>query len=204
MNRKFQRSCAALLDIVDGAVALDAAVVLAGGVEGLVHLLHHVGDFEVCRRLEGIVVAHQRERQSDDREPLAARRVIHLGQILGHLVHVEERRYRGRFLGFLVDHHGHADAAVRMAAAGELAPLGRRSMDQVGPVGEGAHKADREPVALRLANAALVFYVVGHVREGVALGKAAIVGNVFVAARKADRLEAEEADLLRDCRARTR
>ncbi len=38
--------------------------------------------------------------------------------------------------------------------------------------------------------------VVGHVREGVALRLAALVGDVFVAAGEADRLEAEEADLL--------
>ena len=42
----------ALLDVLHGAVALDAAVVLAGGVEGLVHLLQHVGDLEVGGRLE--------------------------------------------------------------------------------------------------------------------------------------------------------
>ena len=59
---------AAHLDVFDGAVALDAAVVLAGGVEGLVHLLHHVGDLEVGGRLEGIVVAQQREAEADDRE----------------------------------------------------------------------------------------------------------------------------------------
>ena len=53
---------AALLDVFHGAVALDAAVVLAGGVEGLVHLLEHVGDLEVGGRLEGIVVAQQSAR----------------------------------------------------------------------------------------------------------------------------------------------
>ena len=42
----------------------------------------------------------------------------------------------------------------------------------------------------------LLLDVVGHVREGVALGKAALVGDVLVAAGEADRLEAEEADLL--------
>ncbi len=54
---------AALLDVIHGAVALHAAVVFAGGVEGLVHFLHHVGDLEVRRRLEGIVVPHQRKPQ---------------------------------------------------------------------------------------------------------------------------------------------
>jgi len=37
---------------------------------------------------------------------------------------------------------------------------------------------------------------VGHVREGVTLGDAALVGDVLVAAGEADRLEAEKADLL--------
>ena len=55
---------AALLDVLHGAVALDAAVVLAGGVEGLVHLLHHVGDLEVGGRLERIVVAHAAKGRS--------------------------------------------------------------------------------------------------------------------------------------------
>ena len=196
MKRKFQRSCAALLDVFHGAVALDAAVVLAGGVEGLVHLLHHVGDLEVGGRLEGIVVAQQRQPEADDREPLAAGGVVDLGQILGDLVHVEEGGDRRGFLGFLVDHQRHADAAVGMAAAAELAPLGGGPVNEVGPVREGAHKADGEPVALRLADAHLILDVVGHVREGVALRDAALVGDLLVAAGKADRLEAEEADLL--------
>ena len=84
----------------------------------------------------------------------------------------------------------HADAAVGMASAGELAPLGGGPVNQVGPVREGAHEADGEPVALGLAEAALVLDVVGHVREGVALGQAALVGDVLVAAGEADRLEA--------------
>ena len=184
------------MNVFHGAVALDAAVVFAGGVEGLVHLLEHVGDLEVGGRLEGIVVAQEREAEADDRKPLAAGGVVDLGQILGHLAHVEEGGDGSGFLGFLVDHHGHADAAVGMASAGELAPLGAGPVDEIGPVGEGAHEADGEPVALRLAEADLLLDVVRHVREGVALGNAALVGDFLVAAGKADRLEAEEADLL--------
>ena len=186
---------AALLDVVHGAVALDAAVVLAGGVEGLVHLLHHVGDLEVGRRHEWIVVAQQREAEAEDREKLAARGVVYLGQNFRNLAHVQEGRNRRSFLGFLVDHHGHADAAVRVASTAELAPLGGRPVYQIRPIGEGAHKADREPVALRLAEAHLVLDVMRHVRERVTLCDASLVADVFVAARKADRLEAEEADL---------
>src|ERR1017187_4157220 len=81
-----------------------------------------------------------------------------------------------------------------MAAAGELAPLGCGPVDQIGPVRECAHEADGEPVTLRLADAALGLYVVGHVGEGVTLGDATLVGDVLVAASEADGLEAEEAD----------
>ena len=187
---------AALLDVFHGAVALDAAVVLAGGVEGLVHLLEHVGDLEVRGRLERIVVAQQSKTEADDRKPFAAGGVVDLGEILGDLVHVEEGRDGCGFLGFLVDHHGHADAAVGMAAAGELAPLGAGSVNHVGPVREGAHEGDREPVALGFADAHLVLDVVRHVRERVTLGETALVGDVLVAACEADGLEREEADLL--------
>ena len=83
-----------------------------------------------------------------------------------------------------------------MASAAQLAPLGGGPVNQIGPIGEGAHKADGEPVALRLAHAHLRLDVVRHVRERVALGHAALVGDVLIAAGKADRLEAEEADLL--------
>jgi len=188
---------AAELDVFHGAVALDAAVVFAGGVEGLVHLLHHVSDFEVGGRLEGIVVAHQREAETDGGEPLAAGRVVDLGKIFGDCAHVEEGGYGSGFLGFLIDHERHADAAVGMATAGELTPLGAGSVNEIGPVREGAHEADGEPVAGGLANADLVLDVVRHVRERVALGEAALVRDVLVAACEADRLEAEEADLLR-------
>src|SRR5581483_3560192 len=67
---------AALLDILKSTVALHAAVVLAGCVEGLVHLLQHVRDLEVRRRLEGIIVAQQRKAEADHRKPLAAGGVI--------------------------------------------------------------------------------------------------------------------------------
>ena len=122
---------------------------LAGGVEGLVDLLQHVGDLEVRGRLERIVVAQQREAEADDREPLAAGGVVDLGESLATLVHVQEGGDGRGFLGFLVDHQRHADAAVGVASAGELAPVGCRSVNQVGPVGEGGHEADGEPVARR-------------------------------------------------------
>ena len=49
---------------------------------------------------------------------------------------MEKGRNRLRFLGFLIDHDGHADAAVRVAAAAQLSPIGIGAMRQVGPIGE--------------------------------------------------------------------
>ena len=55
-------------------------------------------------------------------------------------------------------------------------------MNQAGPVTEGAHEADGEPVARRLAEAYLIFYIVGNVAEHVALRVSALVADVLVAA----------------------
>jgi len=61
---------------------------------------------------------------------------------------------------------------------------------QVGPIAEGAHETYWEPVAAWLAQAGLIFYVVAKMRERVALGLAAVVGDGFVAAGEAYGLEA--------------
>ena len=119
-----------------------------------------------------------------------------LRDVLGQLVGVQERRHRAIFLGLLIAHDGHADAAVGMAAAGELAPLGVRPVDQIGEIGERAHEGDREPVAGGLAQPGLILHVVRQVRERVALGFAAIVRDGFVAAGEGNRLEAQERNLL--------
>ena len=186
-----------LLDVRHRAVAGHLAVVLAGGAERLVELLHQVGDAEVRRRLERVVVAHQRQRHPGHRQEPAARGVVDLRHVLGELIGLEERGHRHRFLGFLVDHHRHADAAVRVAAAGELAPLAVGPVDDVRPVGEGGHERDREPVADRLADAGLVLHVVRQVRQRVALRRAALRRDLLVAAGERDRLEREEIDPLR-------
>ena len=67
---------------------------------------------------------------------------------------------------------------------------------QIGPVREGGHETDREPVALGNAETNLVLDVVGHVRESVALCETALFADVLVAAGEADRLERKEADFL--------
>src|SRR5207253_4233422 len=78
-----------------------------------------------------------------------------------------------------------------------LAPVVFQVVDvhQVGPVAEGGHEADWKPVAGGLAQAGLIFYVVGQVRERVALRFAAVVGDGFISASEADRLEGKESDL---------
>ena len=149
------------------------------------------------RRLERVVVAHQRQRHADDREPLAARRVVDAGDVLRQLGGVQERRDRHRFLGFLVDHQRHADAAVRVAAAGQVSPVGGGAVHQVGPVAERAGERNREPVARRFADARLVLHVVRQVRQRVALRRAALRRHLLVAAGERYRLERQEADLLR-------
>ncbi len=148
------------------------------------------------RSFGGIVVLQERQRHADERESLAAGGVVDLGDVLGKLHGIEERGDRHGFLGLLVDHDGGADAAVRVAAAGDLAPVAIRSVDEVGEVGEGADEADGEPVADGLADAGLIFDVMGEVREGVTLGGATLVGDLFVPASEGDGLEGEEVDLL--------
>src|SRR5208282_6759990 len=66
----------------------------------------------------------------------------------------------------------------------------------VGPVAERAHETDWKPVAGGNAEAGLILYVVGQVRQRVTLRLAAFVGDGFVSAGERHRLEAEEADLL--------
>ena len=126
------------------------------------------------RRVERVVVADERERHAEDRQEAAAAGVGHLRHVLGELLSLEELRDRNRFLGFLVDHDRHADAAVRVAAAGQLAEFLLGAVRHVGPVGEAAHERNREPVADRLADAGLVLHVVREVRQRVALRRAAL------------------------------
>ena len=165
-------------------------------MEALVELLHHVGQLEVGRRLERIVIAQQGERNTHRRQELAASRIVDPGQILRQALRVQERRNGGEFFGFLVDHHRHADSAVRMAAAAQLAPFRGGSVDQIGEVGEGAHERDREPIANGFAHVHLVLHVVGQMRQRVALRGPALIGDGLIAASERNRLEREERNLL--------
>ena len=120
------------------------------------------------------------------------------GDVLGELLGLEELGDRHRFLGFLVDHDRHADAAVRVAAAGQLAPIpSRRRATTSAQSVKRAHERDREPVAHRLADAGLVLHVVREVRQRVALRARRSSRDLLVAAGERHRLEREEVDLLR-------
>src|SRR5271165_5321171 len=184
----------ATLDVGLGTITAHLAVVFAGSAEGLVELLQQIGEAEVCRRLERVVVLQQRKRHAGDGEPLAAGRVVHLGDVLGDGVAVEERGDGNGFLGFLIDHDGHADAAVGVAATAQRAPILVGTVNQVGPIGEGAHERNGEPVAGGLAQSGLALHVVREVRERVALRVTALVGDFFVAAGERNRLERQERD----------
>ncbi len=147
-------------------------------------------------RLEGIVVLQQCQCHAGNRHPLAARRIVHLRNVFRDGVAIQERRDRNRFLGFLVDHDGHADAAVGVAAAAQRSPVLVGPVNQVGPIREGAHKRNREPVAGGLAQASLVLHIVRQMRQGVALRLPAFVGDGLIASGKRNRLEREERDAL--------
>ena len=84
-----------------------------------------------------------------------------------------------------------------MAPATQLAPIGLRTVGQIAPIAEGGHEGNGEPVARRLAQSGLVLHVVRQVRQGVALGGAALVGDGFVAAGEGYGLERKEGNAFR-------
>src|SRR5882757_9254502 len=174
--------------------------VLAGGTlgerPGLVELLEEVPKLQALWPLERVIVLQERHGHHEVGEALAASGVGDGGDVRGKLLRIQEARNGSPFLGFLVDHQGGTHAAVRVAAAGERTPLGFVALDHVGKAGKGADEGDREPVAGRLNLADLVADVLRKMRKGVALAETALRSNVFVAAGKGNRLEADERDFL--------
>ncbi len=83
-----------------------------------------------------------------------------------------------------------------MAAAIQLTPVFLRAVNEIAPIGKRAHERDREPVAYRLAHTNLILDVVSEMRQRVSLGRAAVVGYLFIAAGERDGLEREEGNLL--------
>ncbi len=148
-------------------------------------------------RLERVVVADERERHAEDRQEASTAGIADRRNVLRELFGLQERRHRHGFLGFLVDHDRHADAAVRVASAGQLSEFLLGAVRHVRPVGEAAHERNREPVADRLADARLVLHVVREMRQRVALRGPALGRHFFVAAGERHRLEREEVDRLR-------
>ena len=112
---------------------------------------------------------------------------------------MQKRCDRHGFFRFLIDHYGHARTAIRVTTAGELAPVvvGVVHVHEVSPVAESRHEGNREPVAFRFTKTGLILHVVCQMGKRVALRNSALVGDGFVAAGETDRLERQEADLLR-------
>src|SRR5262249_36106435 len=106
----------------------------------------------------------------------------------------QECWYGSGLFRFLVDHHGHSDSAIRVAAAADLTPVVLWSVNLIRPVRECAHKRDREPVANRLADSGLILDIVGEMRQSIALRKSSLVRHRFVAAGERYRLEREKRD----------
>src|SRR5262249_20084804 len=84
-----------------------------------------------------------------------------------------------------------------MTPAGELTPVVLWTVDEVGPIGKGAHERDRKPVANGLAKPRLVLHIVSHVGQGVPLRLTAFVSDLLVTSGEGNRLEREELNLLR-------
>ena len=134
---------AALLDVVNRALARYAAVLCVGflgGAKCLIELTQQIDELEVLGRLERIVITGKRQRHAEDREEPSAGSVVYLRHVLRDAIAVQECRNRDRFFGFLIDHHCHANAAVRVASAAQLSPICAGTMDQIGPVRKSGHK----------------------------------------------------------------
>ena len=70
-------------------------------------------------------------------------------------------------------------------------------MHEIREISERSHQRKREPIARRLSDADLILHVVREVRKRVALLQATLLGDLFVAAGKRNRLERKERNLLR-------
>src|SRR5215510_9191307 len=110
-----------------------------------------------------VVVFQKRQPHHDVRHPFTARGVGDLLHVLNQTRNIKKFRYWSHFFVFLVDHHGRADATIRVTTARHLAPLRLWSMDEVGEISKRTHQRKWEPIARRLGNANLVLHVVSEV-----------------------------------------
>src|SRR5438445_13135787 len=103
------------------------------------------------------------------------------GNVIRELFGIQEA-WNGRpFLRLLIAHQRSTHAAVRVAAAGERAPIRLLPLDHVRESGKRADKRNREPVARRLAFAHLAADVLLKVRGRVAVAEAACGMHFLVA-----------------------
>src|SRR5208283_849359 len=190
---------AALHGVFVGALGRSLAILGCGTLgkrPSLIKFLEEVVQLQALGTFKGLVVLQEGHGHHEVGEALAAGGIGDCGDIRGELLRVEEARNGGPFLGFLVDHDGGTHAAIGVAAAGERTPLGFVALDHVRETREGADKGDGKPITIRLDAANLLTHIVGEVRKGVALAEAPLGRNVFIAAGKGNRLEADEGDFL--------
>src|SRR5208282_1118754 len=162
----------------------------------LVKLLKERAERQALGPAERVIVLQESHSHHEVREFLAASRVGDGGDVLGELDGIKEARNGRPFLGVLVDHHGGADAAVRVAAAGERAPLGFVALHHVRESCERADERDGEPIASGFDLTYLSADVFREMRKRVALAETALRSDVFIATGERNRLEADESDLL--------
>src|SRR5260370_33205151 len=147
---------------------------MLGERASLVELLEEVVARQALRSLERVIVLQEGKGHHEVRQTLAARGVRDGGDVLDELGSIQEARDRRPLLGLLVDHHGGAYAAIRMAAAGERAPLRFGARNEVREATEGAGKGDWEQVAGGFAFAHLLATALGTMREGPARVEAVV------------------------------
>ena len=92
----------------------------------------------------------------------------------------------------LVDHQHSSNAAMRVAAATELSPLGLWAVHQVGKVSQGVVRRQGKPVAPGLGHSKLVLDVIRQVRKRIALAHASSRSYILIAAGERNRLERQK------------
>ena len=129
------------LDVLGRAVGTDLSVIFARQAKRLVELLQDAAERQAVRCTVRVVVLEKGEAHHQVREPFAAVRVRDVLHVRDQSLDIQELRHRSHLLCFLVDHHGRADAAVRVAAARNLSPFALRPVDHVRKIGERSHQA---------------------------------------------------------------
>jgi hypothetical protein len=84
-------------------------------------------------------VLQERQTHHQVRHPLATRCVRDLLHIFDEPRNVQKLRHRTHLFEFFIDHHRGADAAVRVATAGNLSPFSFGSVYEIREVSEGSH-----------------------------------------------------------------